>query len=280
MFLAPDDQAANLNNFIGYCYGVTIRSTGAALHAAVVMSNHKHSDITDPFAQRPRFNQQLNSLLARGVNAMRGRSGTFWDGAGTCDTRQPTDEETLDDLVYTLTNPVEAGLVKRGDRWPGFTTYGWRFGEVRRFRRPRWFFDADNEDLPEVIEVRLERPDIFLELSDDELYELLMEKVRARELAIQEKMRRENRRFLGEKKLQRQRWNRAPRTPEDRFKVKPSVASSNKWLRIAQLQRDREWEREYAEARSSHLAGDDAVFPHGTYWMRVHMGVKVANAPP
>lgn len=280
LFLTPDEHADDLRNFIGYSYGLAVRDTGVKLHAAVVLSNHHHTDISDPEGRRPQFSQRFNSLLARGINALRGRTGTFWDGSGPCDTRQPSDEETLEDLVYTLVNAVKAALVKHGDRWPGFTTYGWKFGEVRRFKRPRWFFDPENDELPEVVELQLERPNIYPEMSNDELYELLMRKVRAREREIHDELRQKNRRFMGETKLRRQRWYRTPRSSEDRFRVKPSVASSSKWHRIAQLQRDRRWERAYAKARESHRKGEATEFPHGTYWMRVHLGVKVANAPP
>ncbi len=280
MFLAPDNEHGDeINNLIGYCYGVGLRSSGLKFHAATAMSNHHHTDVTDVNGTLPAFKNWFHAMVARGVNAKRGRFDRFWSGDTPCDTRQPSDEETLEDLVYTLTNAVKAGLVKWGDRWPGFTTYGWRFGKVRTFKRPKWFFDQDGEELPEEVEVKLERPDIYPELSDDELYDLLMEKVREREREIQAEMKRKGRRFKGEKKVRRQHWNKAPTTPEERFTVTPKVAAS-KWARRAQLQRDREWEQTYAEARRKHATDPNTLFPPGTYWMRRFMGVKVATAPP
>ena len=71
---------------------------------------------------------------------------------------------------------------------------------------------------------------------------------------------------MGLRKLARQPWNVAPKSFEERFTVKPTVAASSKWLILAQLQRDREWEREYGAARALLLAGEPAVFPAGTYW--------------
>ena len=96
-----------------------------------------------------------------------------------------------------------------------------------------------------------------------------MRKVRAREREIHDELRRKNCRFMGETKLRRQRWYRTPRSPQDRFKVKPSVASSNKWLRIAQLQRDRKWERAYATARETYRKDHGAEFPYGLSRMAV-----------
>ncbi len=42
--------------------------------------------------------------------------------------------------------------MKWGHQWPGFTTVGGKFGEVRKFKRPTRFFDADNHDLPDEVE--------------------------------------------------------------------------------------------------------------------------------
>lgn len=45
------------------------------------MSNHHHTDITDPEGNIVPFKQQQqHSLLARGLNALRGRKDTFWSG--------------------------------------------------------------------------------------------------------------------------------------------------------------------------------------------------------
>jgi hypothetical protein len=63
------------------------------------------------------------------------------------------------------------------------------------------------------------------------------------------------------------------------FTLTPTVASTCKWTRIARLQRKRDWERAYATARTSLLAGEDSVFPYGTYWMRRFAGVRVASGP-
>jgi len=282
MFLAPgaEIEPAELVNFLGYCLATAANKYGIDVHACVVMSNHHHTDVTDPYAKLPAFTQLFHSMIARGLNALRGRAGTFWEGAPPCQTTRPTDDETLQDLVYTLTNPVKDGLVKWSRLWPRFSTHGWRFGETRTFTRPRWFFDKKG-DMPATISLTLVRPAIFLDLDDDELFEMLEHEVRRREIAHQDAFRRENRRFMGSRKLARQSWIRAPKTFQERFKVMPEVAASSELLRLAQLQRDREWEREYAAARELLLAGSPAVFPRGTYWMKHFAGVVVAErAPP
>src|SRR5690606_18395195 len=98
-------------------------------------------------------------------------------------------------------------------------------------------------------------------------YQKLMAAVRDREVETQRKNREQGKRFMGARKLEKQRWNRAPESFEERFKVSRRYAGSSKWLILAGLQRDREWERQYAAARESWLAGEPAVFPAGTYWL-------------
>jgi hypothetical protein len=278
-FLVPDAQRKELREFIGYVLGLCLEKYGMELYAACFLSNHHHTDLGDPQGNLPEFKAVFHGLLARGVNALRGRFDRFWSADAPCDTRRNSDDDSLGDLVYTLVNPTEAGLGRRGNRWEGFTTYGWKFGEVRRFRKPRWFFDDDGA-LPEVVDVKLSRPPILMELSDEQLYEKLMEKVRNAEEEKEREMRRENRRFKGESKVRKQHWNDSPASGERRFEVKPKVAASNKWLRLAVQQRNKEWELEYALARDEYRAGRDVVFPYGTWWMRRFVGAKVATAPP
>jgi hypothetical protein len=281
MFLAPgpSGEAKQLENFVGYCLAYAAARYGIQVHASLWMSNHHHTDVSDPDGNLVEFKQLLHSLIARGRNAQLGRNDSFWSGGQACDTRQPTDSESLGDLVYTLTNPVKAGLVKWARLWPGFKTTGWRFGETRTFKRPEGFFDEKGE-MPDEVSLKLVRPPIFPELDDDALYRKLMEEVRRRELEIQREFRQENRRFMGLIKLAHQSSTCAPRRFEERFAVTPHVAGPSKWSILAALQRDREWERQYAAARELWLAGEPAVFPAGTYWLRRFAGVDVAARAP
>lgn len=280
MFLATGADPEEIRNFYGYVLGLALERYGMELHAGIQMGDHHHVDTNDVHANLPAFKNSLHSNLARGLNAKRGRFDGLWTPGGSCDTCTASDDETLEDLVYTEVNPVRAGLVKWASRWPGFTTHGWRFGETRTFKRPDWYCDPDNPDNPPEISITRVRPDIFPELSDDELYDLLMARVRERELAKQAQMRRDGRRFKGEQKLAKEQWDRPATSWEDRFTLTPKVAASCRWKRQVQIQRNREWERAYAEAREAFRRGERPVFPAGTYWLRLHAGVAVAQAPP
>ncbi|KIG19541.1 hypothetical protein DB30_00050 [Enhygromyxa salina] len=279
MLFSPGPEPDEFNNFVGYCLAHAAARYGIQIHSSLWMSNHHHTDLTDPDANLVPFKQLLHSLIARGRNAQLGRSDSVWSGDGPCDTRRPTEGESLMDIVYTLTNPVEAGLVKWSRQWPGFTTIGWRFGETRTFKRPKGLFD-DKGDMPEEVSLTLVRPPIFSELDDDALYEKLMDAVRERELEVHRYMRKHGRRFMGPRKLAGQRWNRAPQSFEERFTVTPKHAGPCLRLVLKEVARDRAWERDYAAARALLLAGKPAVFPAGTYWMRRFAGVDVISQAP
>lgn len=277
MFFAPDAKAEDITNFVGYCLAHAAKVCGIQVHACVFMSNHHHTDVTDPYGKLVEFKQLFHSMLARGINTLRGRFDAVWSRDKPCDTRRAEDDETLADLAYTLANPVTAGLVKWGSLWTGFTTYGWRFGETREFKRPSWFFDGSGE-MPETAELTLSRPPIYRQLDDEQMFERLMGAVRTAEKKAQQRLSRENRRFMGANKLARQHWNRAPQSFEERFTQAPRIGASSKWLVLAELQRDRDWEWAYARAREELLEGREATFPVGTYWLRRFAGVRVGES--
>lgn len=292
-FFAPDAATRNkLNNLIGYLLAYCCELYGIDIHAVIFEANHPHKDLTDKFGNLGEFKAVFNGLLARGINVLRGRHDRVWSGDRGCDTEPITGlvaddgeefpSSPLADLVYTLTNPVKDGLVKNGGRWPGFTTYGWRFGETRTFKRPDWFFTPGTTTMPETADLTLRRPPgVLPQLSDDELFEQLMREVREREQYFQARMRSENRRFMGEKKLAREHWNSAPRSNAPRFFVTPKVVGATKWERLAGIQRNRKWEADYADAYDRLLGGElEVEFPFGTDQLRKYAGVKVARPPP
>ncbi len=196
MFLTPGDQPEEMRNFLGYCLAYTANKYGIQVHAAVMMPNHYHIDLTDPHGELVAFKQLFNSLVARGLNAERARFETFWSGDGPCDTQRPSDDETFMDLVYTISNPVKSALVKWSRDWPSFTTADWRFGETRTFKRPGGLF-GERSELPDEVSLTLVRPPIFRELDDDALYDKLALAVREKERELQAEHRAKGRRFMG-----------------------------------------------------------------------------------
>jgi len=77
----------------------------------------------------------------------------------------------------------------------------------------------------------------------------------------------------------RQAWGDCPTSREPRRSLRPRVASRNKWVRIAALQRNEEWQAAYREARTMWRAGHPAEFPYGTYWLQRFAHVRVKPPP-
>ncbi len=266
------------SNFYGYTVARAVKKYGALFHGGVQMGDHHHNNITDRLGNRPDYKNSVHGNLARGLNARFGRFDSVWSGGGSCDTVTPSDDETLEDMAYSDCNPQRAGLVKWGHLWPGFTTYGWRFGETRRFKRPDWYYDPKKPDNPEVIELTRTRPDIFPELTDDELSDKLFDRCLEIERGVQAEMKAQNRRFMGVRKLAKTKWWRRAKSPEKRFGIVPTVAGSRPSKRREELRKNEAWRREYAEQRDNLRRGLPATLPHGAYFLPVIY--KVPVKPP
>ena len=293
LFLNPDAKnAERLCNFIGYTLGICLERYGLDLHAACFPGNHEHINATDHLGNLPAFKDTFHAWLARGVNAMRGRFGKFWDGGESVDVHCGDDifddelgerpDSDFDALVYTLCQVSKHGLLPNGSRYAGFSTYDWRFNETRTFKRPDWFYDPTNPEMPNEVSITLKRPKGKRpDLNDDEFYDEMVKRVRAKEIHHKAEHRKAGRRYLGEEKIAKANWNRAPRSKEDHFVAVKRIRGRDNAARRAAIKRSQTWRARYADARNRLRAGEtDVEFPYGTYWMRRFSGVKVAKPPP
>ena len=127
-----------------FVLAVAAARCGILLHVVCVLSNHFHIVLTDPKSQLPRFEQFLDSLVARALNAFHGRWEYFWAPGSYSAVRLETPEDLLDKVVYTLANPVAAGLVPRGKQWPGVWSDPSQIGKGSEVvERPELFFKPD-----------------------------------------------------------------------------------------------------------------------------------------
>lgn len=261
------------NEMIRYCVAYAASRTGVDLHAVMFMSNHYHIIVTDPDGVLPVFVACLNKLIAKTVNASLGRWENLWASEPASYVRLLDDEAILDKIVYALCNPVQAGLVKHGDQWPG-VRYA-RFGTYR-VPRPEKFFRTQGS-MPRSLELKLEPPPLR-GLSRREVQKKIDDLVREREAREQATMRAKRRKFLGAAAVKRQSPFDSPNTREPRRKHSPRVASTNRWLREEMAARCAAFVRAYAEALSLWQAGKrDVLFPVGTYLMRIHHRVCCAD---
>ncbi len=256
-----------------YCLAIAARRFGVVVHAAIVMSNHYHLVVTDPHGKIPEFYAWLNEFVARALNRRYGRRENFWAAPEATSRVQLLDSNAvLDKVVYTLTNPVEAGLVSHGNKWPGIRLAG---PHKQRIERPRFFFRS-NGPLPDEVELVLEVAPVDAP-NAKAAAKMIERAVAAREEEIRKQFREEKRKFLGSAAILRQRITDTPTSPAPHGNLSPTVATRNKWLRIEALQRSRAWTTGYAAAMKQWRDGArDVLFPAGTYLMARLHGVAVA----
>ena len=111
-FLLTPTTRRHVETFF-FCLAYAAGRTGIQVHAVVVMGNHYHLVLTDPHGVLPVFAECLNKLVAKCMNAMRGRWENFWASEPVSYVRLLDDEAVVDKIAYTMCNPVQEGLVKR-----------------------------------------------------------------------------------------------------------------------------------------------------------------------
>ena len=257
-----------------YCLAYAAKRTGVLVHAVIVMGNHYHLVVTDPYGVLPVFAECLNKLVAKCMNAMRGRWENFWSSEPVSYVRLLDDEAIIDKIAYTLCNPVQEGLVERGGEWPGL-----RLGRPQSYSvsRPAKFFREEGL-MPASIALELTPPP--LDGSSGRDAQRHIDRVVAdREIAARDRVRAEGRTFLGRRAIIAQDPFASPATREPRRDLSPQVASRNKWLRIETLLDCAGFVRQHAEALVAWCQKQrDVIFPAGTYLMRVRHQVHCAEA--
>ena len=263
------------NAIVGYLLAVAAQRYGVLVHAFCVMSNHLHLVVSDPEARLPAFGQYLDGLVGRAMNAVLGREESFWGPGPFSAVTLVGPEDVLDKAAYVLANPVTAGLVRRGRKWPGlWSRPEWIGGPELEFRRPAPFFRKDGT-MPERASLALVAPHGFASAS--EFRALLCAELGRREQAVAAERVGQGKDFLGAAAVLAQPTEARPRSVEPMGGLRPTVASRDKWRRIEVLARLAEFVADYRRALVRWRKGiAGVVFPAGTYLLRVTCGVPCA----
>jgi len=272
--LRPDEET---NNAFTYLMAEAAKRFGMDVILPQMMSNHHHTMLYDAEGRYVEFLEHFHKFMAKSQNALRGRWENLWAAEEPCVIELLTRKDLLDKLVYIATNPVKDGLVEKVHHWPGPKFVAALLnGKKLHALRPRHFF-RDDGPMPAEIELVLKLPDHF------EGKEEFLAELRRRIGDVEEACARERhasgKRVIGKRGILRQSWRDNPTSREPRRGLRPRVAARNKWLRIQLLQRNKEWQAEYREARERWKAGKSYEFPHGTYWLRRFAHVRVKPPP-
>ena len=276
-FLTPSPV---VNQILLFCMARAAVQYGVKIHAFAFLSNHFHIVLTDPDANIARFMHWMDLYSAKCLNAHYGTWGTVWDPVSYGCVETVENDDVLEKIVYTLANPVAAGLVRWGNEWPGLRSRPEDIGK-REFvaNRPSVYFDAHG-NVPMEARVALDKPEQFADLTDEEFRQIALKRYEKREKEIHKAFKAERRDFLGSRKARKQSPLDSPSTHERKRSMNPRIACRRKWPRVAAIERLKAFLHEYREALRQFRAGQRSViFPPGTFWMRVHFGVA-CHAPP
>ncbi|MDB5217388.1 MAG: hypothetical protein JWO86_5315 [Myxococcaceae bacterium] len=275
LLLRPDE---NVERIYLYCVGEAVQRYGMTLHGFIAMSNHQHLVIRDNRGHFPEFLAHLHKMIAKAMNALRGRWENFWA------TEQPNAvylveaADRLAKLVYLLANPVAAHLVDRVSDWPGASSLGLNLsGRTKTVKRPSSFFSTDGK-MPAEVTLRVERPEGFESLTDAEWTAKLEAAVRVEETRARQERAESGRSVLGRKAILRAEPTDVPKKVERRRGLRPCVACIDPPRRKHELALLSAFRRERDAAWRLHLAAvHGIVFPYGTYRVR---GFFVMAPPP
>jgi hypothetical protein len=133
-----------------------------------------------------------------------------------------------------------------------------------------------------VVELHITIPAALeAEMEPDEVRRRVAARVREYEAEALARAKETGRPFLGARRARRVRPTDRARSWEDFGSRNPRFAASgDREAARAASERYRRFNAEYDEALARWTAGDrKAVFPYGTWWMRVHHGARVRPPP-
>ena len=268
-----------VNRIVGYSYGYAQQKYGVLIHQLTVMSNHIHMTVTDPTGSRMSvFYSCAHSMIARCLNAHYGLQENRWKVDDFGPVNLGDEDAVVDKMVYSMVNPVTAGLESKAERWPGWDTTEADFDKPRTCIRPGVFF---RDTMPETVTLTMTVPPQF-EATKDEFVARLRKRRRRLQTEKRQEFKAAGRRFVGAKQVSKIDPRTRPKSalkPIVRSKLNPRIACKNAEKRVRMLAELRAFYDAYESARRRLLDGEsDVEFPAGTYWLRVH--ANVACQPP
>lgn len=274
-FLLRPESA--INEGFKFMLGEVARCHGIELYAVMVMSNHYHLVVRDTRGVLPAFTQHLNSMTGHAFNVKRARRESFWSGRRSTSTYLVGLEDIIDEVVYTLVNPVEAGLVERANLWPGLTSYAWLDGRTVEASRPHFYFDPNGNVAPSV-SFKLSVPPEF-DGDADAWKELIWRRVAAEEERIAKYRRAHGLGFRGRKAVLKDSIHRRGSLKEELRETLPLLAAQGEGAMARAVAELKDFYDRYATAVAKLRQGiRNVLFPVGTWMLVRQYNVNAAPA--
>ena len=274
-FLRPSKTT---NRVVTYLLGLAASRYNIQFHAWIAMSNHIHLVLTDVDAKLPDAMHLIVLQTSKSVGAQIGRWGGFWEDKRYSRVELVGPPSVIRKIVYTVTNGVAAGAVRKAERWPGATSACWSYGQRKKLSKPNCKYMTGKKWDAFVHLELVPPPGLTKEQADAAIAPL----VRRREKAMARvlRMRKDGSKFLGEATILAQDPFDSPSAWEKRRGRNPTFAATDQWSRAETVQRKRAWEAEYRRALIAYRSGDHNVrFPAGTWAMVQLYNCNCAPAP-
>ena len=282
-FLLNPDEARQMEQAYWYCLAHAAALHGILVHAACLMSTHSHEVVTDVRGELPRFLQTFHRNLALCTKALRGWPEEVFNKRSSGAHALLTPDAMIEAIAYLIANPVEARAVRYAKDWPGAQTLPSHVGtRVIRVKRPSHYFDPENREWPDVIELRLEMP-VALELDygADLARQRIAKRVRRRQHHAWNQAKRTGVAFVGPRRVLRLAHTKRAKSYEVFGSLNPQFAAAgDRGAATEAVKRLRAFRAQYQRALAAWTAGDrNACFPEGMWWMRVCHGAPCGPEP-
>ncbi|WP_434048740.1 MULTISPECIES: transposase [Sorangium] len=279
LLFRPD---AAITQLIVYALAVSARRYNIEVHALCAMSSHLHLVVTDPNGVLPRFLQFFHRIVALGTKVLRTWEGPVWDHDATSVVRLLTHAAVVEKIAYVLANPVAAGLVRHAHEWPGAKVDVGEIGRGElRATRPSAYFDPENPRWPEQATLPLALPPAIEQDSADGFRGAVAAELARHEAQAHAEVARQGLRFLGTEEASKV-------SPYERATSFEALRDRNPTFAVGRGQGGawriaatavRTFRALYRAALDRWRAGvRSAVFPAGTWWMRIFHGASVTDA--
>jgi hypothetical protein len=254
--------SAKVRQILAYCIGEAAKRFEIEVVLPMALSNHHHTIVYDRHGRILDFVQHLHTMIARCLNALRGRHDYVWSSGPPCITEIADEGAFMEKLVYVATNPVKHFLVDSVRHWPGFHGVNELLnGTEITAERPRVYFSAKTR-MPASVTYALAIPPEF---DRDGILDELRQRIADAEAEFARKRLSSGRRIVGRGQILRQSYDDSPTTPAPPCDLRPRVAAQNPDVRIKILERNAEFVRAYRAAYAA-LGTDRLIpFPEGTY---------------
>jgi len=234
--------------------------------------------LTDMDGIAPLFVQAMNQNIARFVNCTLGHFGAMWEGGARPNyCVLPKGGDVMDKVVYTLANPVNAGLVSQHHLWPGAISNAAQIANgCITTKRPKKFF-AKTDD-PELLtrELILTPVPGAGVLCPEDYGKVVLDRVTAEEARIAEQREAAGLPWMGRKKCLAMNPYDAPVKTWKAFSRRPKVSTKSDEARRYVLQRQKRFAEVHGAARKVFRDGNrDVAFPEGTFFLRVYFQVPI-----